>query len=495
MPANNRSRLPLVVALVAFFSSMLAAQTRVETDIFVADRGNNQNGSDGGVRRYSYTGQLIGTLSPAGSGAIRGIGLAANGDLYVTRGDAVLRYPAPFYSVGTAIHTDLRAQDVAVHPVTGNIWVGFGASASEAKIKELDVAGTVLQTITNAALVHPRSLAFSRTGGTLWVANGAGANVLAVNATTGAVQTHAGVASQMGVPIHLASSPVVDDRLFVVSDYGAANRVFQIDGAPGSGTVTTWLDYSSLTDLMAPSGVVADTYGNVWMTSRDITGSTPGVYCYVASTASRPILPYVGSEHVNPIDLAFLYRDLSMTVTSNNGTFGTNATPLVPFSALQTTLTVSISAPNYPGKPYGIFWCSYANTAFDGYCGSTRNGMPLGDGVQIDVGDARRAPIVLDAFFLSGVSILQHGGSDVVPALSPTLCPGSTPGFFFFMSGQLDASGQALAQVFFPSAPCPPPVSVTLEMAMCVAIVDTAITPSSVGLLSNVPACFALHQP
>ena len=79
---------PTLVTLILMVTSSLA-QERVESDFFVADRGNAMNGSDGAVRHYSYTGNLIATLPAAGSGQVRGLGVAEDGSwelIWKTRG-------------------------------------------------------------------------------------------------------------------------------------------------------------------------------------------------------------------------------------------------------------------------------------------------------------------------------------------------------------------------------------------------------------------------
>ncbi|MCA9319176.1 MAG: hypothetical protein KDB53_00505, partial [Planctomycetes bacterium] len=398
---------PTLVTLILMVTSSLA-QERVESDFFVADRGNAMNGSDGAVRHYSYTGNLIATLPAAGSGQVRGLGVAEDGTLYVARGDGVLAY-APPYNAGVTFDTGVKAQDVAVHRLTGNIWCSYGATPTEAEIREITPGGTVVQTLTSPLLQHPRKLTFGLNPDELFIANSAGGNVIGLTVTTGAFLVHINLSSQMATPIGIAASPIFQNRLFVVSDYGSAQTIYTVDGALGSGSASTLVDYSASTDMIAPSGLDADGYGNVFVTNRQITGSTPGVYCFRQS-GIRPVTPYTGSENIRPVDLAFVRHRLVLNVTSSDGTF-TNGVPRVLFGPHQATVNINIDCPDYPSASYGLFWSLYTGTVFETFCTQPGFEFPFGDGIQIDLADARRAAIVPDALYLSGVQILQRGGS------------------------------------------------------------------------------------
>ncbi len=226
-----------LILLIAFALALpLSSQTLVESDIFVADRGNSSNGSDGEVRLYSNTGAILGTLPSAGSGKIRGIGVDDLGNAYVARGNEIIRYDAPGYGQTTTVATGTKAQDVAFDPVSGTLWCSFGVNASEATIVQATTGGVVLQTLMDSSLVHPRRLAFGRSGD-LYIANVVGNNVIHLDTATGVFQEHVNVASQSATPIGVAVARSKPDRLYVVSDYGTATLILEIDGAPGAGSV------------------------------------------------------------------------------------------------------------------------------------------------------------------------------------------------------------------------------------------------------------------
>ena len=487
-------RSTLALGILLLLSASTSAQTYVENEIILADRGNAQNGSDGGVRRYTMTGNLLGSLPAAGSGATRGVGVDVAGNIWIARGNDIIMYAAPSYAAGNVIVSGVKAQDVAIHPVTGNVWCSFGASAMEAQVLEVTPAGTVVQTLTDSLLEHPRRLVFGSGNDDLFIANVVDQNVLHLDTATGTFQVHVDLSAAMTAPIAVAHSPVTPNRLYVTSDYGTANTIFQIDGAPGAGVSSTYLSYSGLTDLNAPAGLAADSYGNVFVANRDVMGSVAGVYC-LRDGGLRPIQPFTGTEQVNPIDVAFVRRQLDLTLSSSDGV-DPNGNAQILFGLHQAVIDVTIQAPDYPSTPYGIFWCSYAGTAFEPLCTGATPPGPVGAGLQVDPADPRFVPIVIDNTFLNGLLILQNGGSGVLPAADPAMCPGgSVAGSFTFMGGVTDPTGTAAAQIVFPSLPCVPPVALTLPMGLIVAIVDGNVAPSQVGLISAAPTCLNIRQP
>ncbi|HGY92093.1 MAG TPA: hypothetical protein ENK43_13060 [Planctomycetes bacterium] len=483
----------LILLIALALALPLSSQTLVESDIFVADRGNSSNGSDGEVRLYSNTGAILGTLPSAGSGKIRGIGVDDLGNAYVARGNEIIRYDAPGYGQTTTVATGTKAQDVAFDPVSGTLWCSFGVNASEATIVQATTGGVVLQTLMDSSLVHPRRLAFGRSGD-LYIANVVGNNVIHLDTATGVFQEHVNVASQSATPIGVAVARSKPDRLYVVSDYGTATLILEIDGAPGAGSVTSSFNFGSLTDLTAPSGLETDGSGNLFVANRDMGMNIPGVYP-IRPDGSRPVPPYIGSEHINPIDVAFIRRRLDLSLTSSDGT-SANGAARVLFGPQQAAITVSLDAPDFPNAVYALFWSDISNTLMGQNClANPLIDLPIGDGVQIHPLDARRAPILLDSLYFLGIQIIQNGGSGAIPAADPALCPGSVPGTFTFMSGLLDANGHANAQIVFPSLPCPPPVSVQIPLGLIAAVVDPTVFGSQVGLISDHPACLLLEQP
>ena len=196
-----------------------------------------------------------------------------NNDLYVARGNAINVFTAASgYSQGSTFALGTMAQDVAVHPATGNIWCAFGVSSSNAMILEVSPGGTTLQTITDPLFEHPRSIAFDLIGNNLYVANGTGSNVLLVDSTPAITSTVSVFATEtdlgMGFnAIGVYPSRIQDEFVTVVGDYGDVTQIRTVVGTPGSVTATTLLDYSTTSDVLAPAGGEPDSYGN--STSRD----------------------------------------------------------------------------------------------------------------------------------------------------------------------------------------------------------------------------------
>ena len=144
-------RLLIISVLLLLSAGVLDAQMMLESDCFVADRGNQPDGSDGAIHRYAYDGNFVATLTSAGFGQVRGLDVGLDGTVYVARGNDIYRYVSPgLVPDATPFFTGNKAQNAAVHPVTGNVWCSFGSNSSQAQVVELDPMGNVLQTLSGA---------------------------------------------------------------------------------------------------------------------------------------------------------------------------------------------------------------------------------------------------------------------------------------------------------------------------------------------------------
>ncbi len=485
-----------VLLLLFFCHTATSAQSFVETEYVVVDRGSQMNGSDGALRLYTRSGTMLATLASSGSGAMRGAAFADTGELFVARGNDILRYTGdPLTPDTMPFVTGSKAQDVVVNPVTGNIICSFGTNAGSANIMELDSSGTIVQMITDPLLAHPRSIALNYSADTLFVANQSAGNVLAIDLATGTVQVHANIASQFPNygPIGITTAPDVDDLVYVVSDYGSGpTEIVSLDGPSGSPTITSFLNFGSLSDLTSPAGIYADDYGNLFIAGRSKNMGTPGVYTYRRATGMRPALPFLGSEHVNPIDIAFARSPVTFSLTSSDGVSPSSGLPRVSFGTQNAQLVFDIQAPDFANMAFAIFYSLIPDSA----ALATVNDpfRPLGGGIPFETPDTRTLPLLLDSFFLQSLALIQAGGNGAPVLLDPAACPNSTAGFFLRPQGATDSQGVAQAILTMPSLPCLPP-NFTAYMAFSLVLVDGQTLPALVGAATSYPLALALERP
>lgn len=493
-------RRPLAAAFMAALLTLGAiAQDLPETRMFVADRGNVSGGSDGAVFEFTLTGDFISQLPNFGSGAIRGIAVADNGDVYVARGGAVNRFDAAGgYAAGTTFALGSMAQDIAIHPVTGNVWCSFGTSASTAMVVEMTPAGVTVNTVTDALMLHPRSIEFDLIGNNLYVANVAGFNVLHIDSTPAMTPVVSVFAAEtdlgMGfTPIHVYPSRIQDQFVTVVGDYGSVTEILTVTGIPGSVGVTTLLDYGTTGDLLAPAGGSPDSHGNLYMTGRDRNMATPGIYVLREDTGNRPIPVITSTMLINPMGAAFRRTRLDVTITSQAGN-NVNGFPRVVAGGNQLQLVgIDISAPEFPNAGYLIFFSAFTSPLLAPLACQLR---PLGAGIDLAAnGDPRFLPLdntdpntIGDSL---NIVLIGGNGSFDDP------CPGAQDGSAMRFVGGLNAFGEANAELMFPAFPCVPAGSGSPDLiyGFTVLILDGLTTPLGVGPMSTFPSCLVLEFP
>lgn len=482
------NRLTCVIIATVVLALPLRAQTYEEAEFFVADRGLMSNGSDGEVRLYNHVGVFMSVLAQVGTGQIRGIETGPNDVVYLARGDEIRRYTGAMNTPDpVAFASGTKAQDIAVNPVTGNVWCSFGTSSGSAEVIEVDTAGNVLRSITDPLFIHPRSLDWSHDGQTLYICNQTAATILKLDNTTGAVSLHVDLfaINSMLHPQSISVARDVDDELYVTGDYGGAELILAITGATGSTTVTTFLDYSAISDLAAPADGVVDNYGNVWFSCRDANMSSPGIYVYDRLTGLRTVNPYIGAEHISPIDMAFRKSRLDVTLTSLDGT-DSNGVPKIPGGFGQTIVVIDIEAPDYPNSPYGILYSLLSPADF----AASEIGRPFRGPVPIERPDTRNLPLFFDEALLQSVSLIQAGGIGAAIPVNP-VCGGSQAGFFMHPQGVIDPNGVAQALMTFPEMPCLFP-AFEYYMNFAVVVIDGTTGPSLAGLVSSRLNCVRL---
>ncbi len=487
----------LFCSMICLSACLLASsQTFEETEFVVVDRGVQMNGSDGELRLYTHSGGFLSTLPSVGSNQYRGGAFADTGELFVARGNDIWRFVGnPLLPDVAPFATGTKAQDVVVNSADGHVFCAFGNNTASATILEYDDTGTLVQTITDPLLVHPRSLAIDYAGNTLFIANQSGGNILAVDIAAGTVQQHVDIAASIANfgPIGITLPRDTDDLMYVVGDYGSGpTEVVEIVGPTGSATVNTFLNFGSLPDLKAPAGAISDNYGNLFFAGRSKNMGVPGIYVYNRATGQRTTLPYVGTEHLNPIDITFRKTMIGFTLTSSDGVSATTGLPHILWGIHNTQITIDIQAPDYPLMPFAILYSLMTDTVcLDAALDPPR---PLGGGIPFQVPDTRIAPLLPDAFFFQSLALIQAGGNGAPVVLDPTICPGSNAGFFLRPQGATDASGNAQAILTMPSLPCLPPNFVAY-MAFSLSVVDMQTQPTLVGAATSHVVCVAIERP
>lgn len=486
----------IIVLVICALYAPTWAQNYVEGEMLVADRGNANDGNDGEVRRYNRTGGFIGNLPASGSGQVRAIDADLAGNIYVARGDAIIRYtgfpstpdPANFAS-GT------KAQDIAVNPITQEVWVSFGVDAASAQIIQMSAAGIAINTFTDPLLTHPRSMAFDPSGQFLYIANSAAGDVLVLDVTAGTVQVYLDFSILPGgftaIGLHV-------DRwgsVYVTGSYGTLQHIYRINGAIGSAVQTLVLDYSTLPGLDAPAGLFGDNHGNLYLANRNKNGATPGVFILDVAAGLPLLPPMLGAEHKSPIDIAFLPAAFDVTVNSPDGV-DVNGRPVIDVSASAVrTVTIDISAPDHVGATYGMVMSMIDATLALG--GTLAEPHPFATGFA--AGEHRRLPLSDDLFLAQSLAAVGAGGSGgiLLVDLSGPLCPGSLPGNVSSFVGGLNAMGQATATFTLPTHPCVPPgLNISYYFGFAVGVMDGGMTaPLGIALLSDRAALLRVSIP
>lgn len=487
----------IVLAAVALCAPLAMGQDLPEFRMFVADRGDTAGGSDGGVYQFTVTGDFLNQVPNFGSGPIRSIAVGDNNDLYVARGNAINVFTASSgYSQGATFALGTMAQDVAVHPVTGNVWCSFGVSSSSAMVLEVTQGGTTLQTITDPLLAHPRAIEFDLIGNNLYVANATGFNVLLIDSTPAVTSTVSVFATETDLgtsfnAIGVYPSRIQDQFVTVVGDYGDVTQIRTVIGTPGNVTVTTLLDYSTTTDLLAPAGGAPDSYGNIYIAGRNKNSGSAGIYVLREDTGTRTVGTINDTQLLNPIGVAFRRTRVDTAITSLAGTTA-NGFPRVVAGGMQLqTVGIDISAPEFPNAGYAIFFSAVTNAQLIPLACQRR---PLGTGISLaSSGDPRFLPLDnTDAATIGdSLNIFLAGGNG--PFTDPCGVQNGSAARFL---GGLDALGQANAELIFPALSCvPPPGAVPNEViyAFTVLVFDGVTAPAGVGAMSTYPECLILE--
>ena len=485
-----------IVAFMMAFTGRGLSQNYVEGEMLVADRGNSNNGSDGEVRRYDRTGGFISTLPASGSGQVRALDADLLGNIYVARGNAVLRYTGfPPVADPANFASGSKAQDIAVNPITQEVWVSFGVDASSAQIIQMSAAGVAINTFTDPLVAHPRSMAFDPTGQFLYIANSAAGNVIVFDVLAGTFQVYLDFSILPGGFTAIGLHCDQWGSVYVTGSYGTLEHIYRITGAVGAAVQTLVFDYSTLPGLNAPAGLFGDNHGNLYLANRNKNGATPGIFIIDVKTSIPLLPPSVGAEHKSPIDVAFLPAALDLTVQSPDGVDG-NGRPIIDVSAPAVrTVNIDIDAPDHAGATYGMVMSMLdASLALNGTLAEPH---PFATGFA--AGEHRRLPLNDDLFLSQSLVAVGAGGtgSILLIDLSGPLCPGSAPGTVSSFVGGLNATGQATATFTLPTHPCVPPgLNISYYFGFAVGIMDGGLTaPLGVALLSDRAAILRVNIP
>jgi hypothetical protein len=416
------------------------------------------------------------TLGPpivlAGTGSTRGIGFNQAGLAYVARGQDVRTYDG----VTTAVFADVtdgidQAQHVAVRPgAAQEVWVAAGTSVTNSKIIKFSSAGAVLQTFTNAMMVHPRRITWNLDGTKLYVASNSNKKILTVDAMTGAFTQLADLTANNILPIGVAFD-ATRNAVWTVGDFGANGDIGFVDAMTGA--YTSVLTEGQYPGLEAPTNVFFDRFRTLSVAARNLNLGIGGVYRFYAPTGSVVSdLGPITAGLTSIIDVAFRPEIIGIGAPTSGGNFVLNAS-----MSLGVSNAITFSAPRAAGQGYAAALSPRWQTACDPFVPGI-----LEPSLRLPFPEARGVPLSLSD---GGFLVAQTAAVCCFPAT-----PAPINGILLIsgFSGFLDASGNANAFVDFFAAP--PPVINGVDLSLAFITVDPS-SPSGFGRISN-PICLTV---
>ncbi len=282
---------------------------------------------------------VIRTIPLVGSGQVRGFSFDATGVAFVCRGDEVRTYDGVATTLFAGVAAGLaQTQDVAVSPINGDVFISCGATASLSKIVRFDSGGTLLATLTDPLLNHPRRMAFDADGDKLYIACAGNSRILSLTPSTGAFLSEFDLTPNTVTPIGL-SFDVVRTGFWITGDWGSAGGgIGFLQLPPATPTYFPVLATTATPGLSAPANVFFDRMRNLYVAGRSLNGGTAGVYAFSAATGNtlnfvksvtglgqqniidvRPRPEQVGlTAPTDPMDPAMLVLNASATSAINN---------------------------------------------------------------------------------------------------------------------------------------------------------------------------------
>jgi DNA-binding beta-propeller fold protein YncE len=454
-----------------------AAQTENSTQtVWVLD----QTAADIKVLNGAVDAVVVQTIPLLGSGQVRGFGFDAEGTAFVCRADEVRTYDG----FGSAIFANatqgvVQAQDVAVDPATGDVYVACGVSSLASKILRFDSQGTLLATLVNADMVHPRRMSWRPDGSLLYVACSGNNRVLEYDPDADTFATTFDFASAGVTPIGV-SFDVVRSGLWIVDDWGGmSGGVGFLQLAPGTVGYFPLITTTTTAGLAAPASVVFDRMRNLYVAGRGQNGGTAGVYVYAAATGTTPtfVKSVTGLGQLNVIEVE-PRPELVVVDAPPHPNDPTLPALLASFSAptanaLQFVCPAAANQVYYAGL--SLRWPSqcapYAPGVFDA-------------AFEFPGGDPRGLPTLNDNFFRQTAGVCCFGATPPLSAAGDFPLPPfmNVSGF----AGFLDGTGAANAAVNF-SAGIPVSLDGTVFSVMFV-----TIDPSVSTLFGRVSDAFCL---
>ncbi len=449
------------------------AQTQVSTqDLWALDIASNQ------IAVLNGGGGFTGTVIPLqGTGSARGLAFAPSGLCYVARGNDVRTYDGTTSTVFASNSNGIdQAQDVAVRPGTANeVWVACGTSTTNSKVIRFGANGTVISTLTDPNLIHPRRIAWNQTGSTLYVLSNVNKRIFSLDATSGTFTQLANLTTANVAPIGLTFD-VTRNALWVVGDFGVTGDVGRVTIA--TGTYTPVITSGTIAGMAAPANVWFDRFRVLNVVSRALNGGTTGIYRFDASTGSTPIhlTDVTTTGTTSFIDVRGRPELVGIGAPSsspNNYVLSASATAPVPISN-----PITFHVPRAANRIYAAALSPLWATACDPYVPGALEPV-----LRIPAPDARGIPLSLSD---GGLLLQATAGVCCDPATGfPVSLFLTVSGFV----GVLDANGDANATISI--QPNPPVALNGFQMSLALVTVDPSV-PSGFGRISD-PICLTIN--
>jgi hypothetical protein len=465
-------RAPAVFAAAVLSTAACAQFQRSTQDVWFLD----QAAASIKTLNSGVDATIVQTIALAGSGQPRSMAFDAAGLAFVCRGDEVRTYDGTTTALfaGTAVGV-VAAQDVAVRPTNGDVYVACGVNAAASKILRFDSTGVLQATLTSTLIDHPRRLAWSSDGATLYIGSTGNRRILSYTPSTNAFAQVIDLTSLNVSPVGLAYD-VTRVGLWVTGDWWlAGGGVGFVALPPATIAYTGILTTTTTPGLSAPGNLFYDRFRNLYVAGRGQNSGTAGVYVYSAPSGAAPVLELsrTGLGIQDVIDVRLRPDVVGFTAPLDPG--DPTKFILEASSSVSKTNALQFRCPSAAGKTY----FAGLSVAWPADCAPYVPGV-LDSSLLVAGPDPRGVPAKYDFLFRATAGVCCFGSPPLFtlptdPVVSPFL---SVSGF----AGVLNASGESPGAVKF-SAGIPTSAD-GLQLSISFVVVDGSVV-SQFGRISD----------